>query len=188
MALVQIITSNTNLIDSPNFAPADRWDGYVCETNNNFIAGFFQGYCLNWDGFNTLGVLNNFSNMPYSGYTTNFAGMDLPPALNTFINSSYSGYTTNFGGEESFANRSLDNVDNDTVIDHPKDQTIFFKLKGFNPSTQSYETWVVSEEITSRPETFDPGRNPPNYMDDVYKTPPSNNNLVNIIIVARWIE
>lgn len=195
MAVVQLIAS-TMIENSVNFTASDRWDGYVCRIARDFPEGPFQGYQLNWGVVDTQTANNGFANIQYSGYNTNFNAINVS-TLNAFNNSIYSGYNTNFGATDLtlLSNpRGVLDVDIDSVVDHPKDQTIYYKLKGWNPLTSSYETWVISEIITGRPPLdgglFDPtpGRQPPNIERNVFTTPPSGNSLVNIVIAARWIE
>lgn len=194
MAVVQLITLGIMITDSPHFTASDRWDGYVAPITRDFPEGPFQGYMLDWGGFNNLAVLNSFANQQYAGYTTNFNASFTSGSLDAAVNSLYAGYTTNWGQYTEPVNKSIDDVDMNSIIDHPKDQTTFYKLKGWNNITQQYESWVVSQNITARPSLdgglFDPipGHEPPNVERDVFKTPPSGNTLSNIIIVAKWFE
>lgn len=196
MAITQIVLTNAGMEDDFYFTPGDRWDGYALPSANTSMVtdlNSFQGYCLNWNGFNHIPVNSN-NNLQYSGYTTNFAGFAVDGTLNSAVNSPYVGYTTNWGQYGQPVTKSINDVDKDSVIDHPKDETIYYKLKGWNANTQQYESWIISHNITGRPsldgQLFDPipGREPPNVERDVFKTPPSGNTLSNIIIVARWIE
>lgn len=177
------------MLDTPDFGSVAKWDGYTTVVNLHFTDGRFQGNFLNWGGFDMQSTLAFFNNSPYAGYTTNFAATENSfIVVASFVNSPYAGYTTNFAGIQLLENRSEEDVDIDSVIDHPKDQRIYYKLRGYNTSTQQYETWVIVENITGRPELFDPNRNPPNVENDVYKTAPSTNSLDNITIVGRWIQ
>lgn len=104
---------------------------------------------------------------------------------------SYSGYAISYLG--NVANPpTLDQesglVDNQPVLPWPKDQKIYYKLRGFNTNTSTYETWVISEEIVPRTETFNPSDSFPNIDYNVFFSPPSGNTLSNIRIMARWIE
>lgn len=194
MAVVQLINLGIQISDSDHFTAADRWDGYVCPIARDFPEGPFQGYMLDWGGLVHLGVLESYENTGYSGYSTNFGSHNINGSIGSFENTGYAGYTTNWGKYEAPVEESAYDVDMDSIVDHPKDQTIFYKLKGWNANTQQYESWVISQNITGRPSLdgglFDPipGRSPPNVERDVFKTPPSGNTLSNIIIVARWIE
>ncbi len=189
MALVQIILNGMTISNDPNFTPSGEWGNQSIPMNLHFTDGYYQGYNTTWGGFDQQSPIDFSVNEQYSGYTTNFQAIqNLQVAQASFINATYSGYSTNFGFNNENEVRSVSNVAKNTIIDHPKDQTIYYKLKGYNPNTQSYESWIISENITGQPELFDPGRNPPNFESDVYFTPPSLNNLVNIIIVARWIQ
>lgn len=195
MAIVQLVTSGQHIIDSPNFTASDRWDGYACSIGKDFPEGPFQGYQLDWGGFDSQETFNPFFNQPYQGYTTNWGQADIQGAINSFDNVPYQGYTTNWGQYSAQPiQASIEDVDQNTLIDYPKDQIIYYKLKGYNPSTQQYESWIVSHNVTGRPALdgglFDPtpGYEPPNEERDVFKTPPSGNTLVNIMIIARWME
>lgn len=107
--------------------------------------------------------------------------------LNIF--QSYSGYMSSFTGlVAATANINSGLVDNQPILTWQKDQHIYYKLVGYNTSTQSFETWIITEEIVPRPETFDPTGNFPNIDYNVFFTPPSGNKLVNIKIVGRWIQ
>jgi len=194
MAVVQLITLGLQITDDPNYTAADRWDGYVCPVIRDFPEGPFQGYQLNWGTYETENLPVTYLDQPYVGYNTNWGKHETEGMLNGFINQNYVGYSTNWGKFEPSLQRSINNVDEDNIIDHPKDQKVYFKLKGWNPLTSEYESWIISQNITGRPSLdgglFDPipGREPPNVERDVFKTPPSGNNLTNIIIVARWFE
>jgi hypothetical protein len=79
-------------------------------------------------------------------------------------------------------------MDNLPILTWPKDQQIYYKLVGYNTNTQTFETWVIAEEIVPRTETFDPSGNFPNFDYGIFFTPPSGNQLSNIKIVGRWIQ
>lgn len=195
MATTQILLTTLAIFDDPDFSPSGDWGFQVVPVALGISpAGQFQGYSLNWGVFDNQNAVTDGSSfqLGYTGYTTNWATVEEPGTLNGAVNNPYVGYTTNFGGssEDDTIDVSLVNTDIDSVIDHPKDQKLYYKLKGWNPNTQTYETWVISENITGRPELFDPtpGRQPPNYENDVFKTPPSGNQLQDIVIAARWIQ
>jgi hypothetical protein len=168
---------------------AGHWDGYSETYSTNIFGGILQGGFLNWGGFDMLTTAGGTSEIPYSGYASNWGGLSMQ-SLGSNTETPYMGYSANWGKASISTNLALDVVDINSVIDHPKDQTIYYKLKGWNPLTSTYEVWVISENITGRPELFDPvpGRTPPNTERDIYKTPPSGNSLTNIVIVARWIQ
>lgn len=195
MAVATFINLIHYTVAGPQLTAADHWDGYIAVVPAAISGGMFQGYCLDWGGFNNLAVLDSFNNLGYSGYSTNWGGEIAPgPTTNAFANSPYAGYTTNWGQYTDPINASVFDVDMDSIIDHPKDQIIYYKLKGWNASTQQYESWVISHNVTGRVSldgnTYDPipGRSAPNVERDIFKTPPSGNTLSNIIIVARWFE
>ena len=193
MAVVQLIGFAPTLFTDDNYysEQGDRWGGAPQATTPTSLDGQspFQGYMLNWGSHLDQDVLNMYDDMGYSGYTTNFGSHQTNGSINAFENGVYAGYSTNWGRESLIeGERSVNNVDKNSIILHPKDQIIYFKLKGWNPNTQTYETWVITEDITGRPELFDPGRHPPNFDDGIYYTPPSNNQLENITIVARWFQ
>lgn len=190
MTLVQILVTTPIIVDSLESFPAGNW-GCFTETISplEFIDGYYIGNNQNWGGFINIQTVDSFTGPAYSGYTTNWNGTPELEALNSFINQAYAGYTTNFGGNIVSTVPDMVVVDIDSVIDYPKDQFIYYKLKGYNPNTMTYETWVEKENITARPELFDPGANPPTYDKGVVNlTPPSGAALVNITIVARWIQ
>lgn len=194
MAVVQLINLIAQISDSSHYTACDRWDGYVCPTPRDFPEGPFQGYMLDWGGFYNTNTLGSFNNMGYPGYTTNFGGISLEQAIGSFTNQQYAGYTTNWGKYEEPIDSSLYDSALDTIIRHPKDQYVYYKLRGWNPLTSNYETWIVKHDITGQASLDggvydpDPGTQPPNIERDVFKTPPSGNTLENIIIAARWFE
>lgn len=187
MALVQIDLATLNMSNVPESFPGGHWESSASDViAPAFALGIYEGNFLNWGGA-VVSTTNFFTSQPYAGYTTNFGAVIDAGTLNTFRGDVYQGYSTNFGAE--FNNSSeLDPRDIDSVIEYPKDQFIYYKVKGYNPITQTYETWVEKEDITSRPELFDSGRHPPTIERDVNKLAPSGNALVNITIVARWIQ
>lgn len=196
MAIVQLISLGAaHITEASNFEAADRWDGYVCPTPRDFPEGPFQGYQLNWGGFDSQETINPFFNQSYSGYSTNWGVYNNQGTIDAFENQKYVGYSTNWGSfDDQPIEASITDVDNNTIIDFPKEEKVYYKLKGYNPLTQQYEAWVVSHNVTGRPALDgglfdpDPGREPPNVERDVFKTPPSGNSLVNIVIVGRWFE
>jgi hypothetical protein len=131
--------------------------------------------------------------VPYQGYDTNYGPALTPNAAGTNASQPYFGFMTNYsGGDVKGANnKSTTQVfqeDNQMVYPFPKDQQIYYKLRGFNTNTQSYETWIISEEIVPHLEQFDPTQNPPSVDLNVFFAPPSGNILSNIRIVGRWIQ
>ncbi len=188
----QLSLSNINIFDTPGYTSgADHWDGQTCILPLQFTDGAYQGGFLSFGGFNEQSAVNLFSNLPYSGYTSNFGGINIENNIvNASSNLSYIGYTTNYGATAQSTDNVLTDTDLNSIINHPKDQFLYYKLKGYNNLTSSYESWVVKENITGRPELFDNGNdiNPPNIERDIYFSSPSGNTLSNIVIVARWIE
>lgn len=195
MAIVQIVVpSGQNIVETPHFTAADRWDGYAEALGKDFPDGKFQGYSLNWGSYDSP-AYDPFQNKQYSGYTTNWNSQNIDGTIGAFANQLYAGYTTNWGQySDQPITTSSENLDPNTIKDFPKDQTTYYKLKGYNPLTETYEVWVVSHDITGRPPLDgglfnpNPGESPPNVERDVFKTPPSGNTLTGIIIVARWME
>lgn len=196
MAIVQLISlGSAHITDASNFEAADRWDGYVCPTPRDFPEGPFQGYQLDWGFFDSQTPINQFQNQPYAGYSSNWGSSSTQGTIGAFSNKEYVGYSSNWGSfDDQPITVSIKNIDINTLVDHPKDQIIYYKLKGYNELTEEYESWVIAHNITGRPGLDgglfdpDPGRQPPNVERDVFKTPPSGNTLVNIVIVARWFE
>lgn len=188
MALASSISISPLASSNPYYTPSGDWAANVFIASNTSSDGYFQGYCLNWGGFDSQNAHIPVVNVGYAGYTSNWGGKETPAMLNTFSNQPYVGYTSNISGGETLEGPSITNNDLDSVIDYPKLQTIYYKLRGWNSTTSSFESWVISENITGRPELFDPEREPPNVERDLFKTPPSGNSLVDIIIVSRWIE
>lgn len=188
MSVIYLELAGLNIQDTTDLFPHGHWDGYA---PNPIPQAFSQGISFNIA--NTWGcqimntTLNSLTNIPYIGYTTNFAG-SIDSIISQFINGNYVGFTTNFAGLAYNNVMEIPVTDIDSVIEFPKTQFVYFKLKGFNPNTQTYENWIIQEDITSRPELFDPGRHPPTRDLGVSTTPPSGHALVNITIVARWIQ
>jgi len=155
-------------------------------------------------GTNTVG-----STLPYSGPINNYAGTNIVASQGD-IHIPYQGYDTTYGainvqnvigsaGDQSYGGPNsigvapitvIQNIqlDNLIVYPYPKDQQIYYKLRGFNSNTSLYETWIIVEEIVPRPEIFDPTRSVPNIDLNVFFSPPSGNTLSNIRIVGRWIQ
>lgn len=189
MTIAQELLTTQILLDTIEGFPSGSWGSYSESISPvEFQDGFYEGNYQNWGCFNTNTTLNLFQSPTYAGYTTNFGGIQETTMLNSFSNGAYAGYTTNFGGQNVSTIPDFTVVDYNSVIDHPKDQFLYYKLKGFNTITQTYETWIEKEDITARPELFDAGRNPPTIERDVNRIAPSGNALVNITIVARWIQ
>lgn len=188
MSVIYLELAGLNINDTQDLFPHGHWDGYA---PSPLPQAFSQGISFNiantWGGLILTTTLNSLTNIPYIGYTTNFAG-SIKNLASEIINGNYSGYTTNFAGLPYNNVLSVPITDINSVIEFPKTQFAYFKLKGFNPNTQSYEAWIIQEDITSRPELFDPGRNPPSIDFDINRKPPSGHALVNITIVARWIQ
>jgi hypothetical protein len=189
MTLVQTLLTTQIIVDSPEAFPSGSWGCYTEDTSPlEFVDGIFTGNYQNWGGFISTTSINSFESPGYSGYTTNWAGTIEVSAINAFQNPQYAGYTTNFGTQTVNTVVDLKVVDIDSVKDYPKDQFVYYKLKGYNTTTMAFETWVEKEIITARPELFDPGQNPPTYERSVNSIAPSGAALVNITIVARWIQ
>jgi len=194
MAIAEIINFNNNVGSGIRLGPADHWDGYSENIAGNIFGGIFQGLNLNWGGFGQSATLLPFDNQPYVGYNTNWGSFITGGVTDAFVAQPYVGYNTNWGSVKEIDNKSLNDTDINATIDHPKNQKIYYKLRGFNSLTNDYEVWVISQNITGRPALdgglFDPtpGREPPNYERDVFKTPPSGNSLIDIMIIARWIQ
>ncbi len=137
---------------------------------------------------------NTFSNnlsVPYVGaYMASFDGVTVSNSNDGIFPQTYVGFMVDYGAVSATGFPAVNSAlyDNQPVISWPKDQQIYYKVAGFNTNTQTYETWVIAEEITLRPETFDPTGNFPNIDYGIFFTPPSGNPLVNIKIVGRWIQ
>lgn len=169
----------------------------AADLGSSLIGGNFTYYGLN----NTIGVLdiavlqgNGFQD--YQGTANN---QDVVVAENTIESSvifqDYVGYAAAYDGVIAVVSSVDPNVntettamDNQPVLTWPKDQQIYYKLVGYNTQTQTFETWVIVENIVHRTETFEPSGNFPNIDYNVFFTPPSGNTLSNIKIVGRWIQ
>jgi hypothetical protein len=179
--------SGLSIQDSSDIYTGSHWDGYFPNpVPQAFLQGTPNASNQNWGGV-ILAVPTGLNNIPYIGYDTNFTAM-VEPIFVPFKNIPYIGFTTNFAGTQYNNVLSVPNVDLDSVIGNPKPKLIYYKLKGYNPLTQLYETWIEIEDITSRPEQFNPGNHFPTRERDVYQFAPSNDALVNIVIVGRWIQ
>lgn len=189
MTLVQQLLTTQIIVESRIDYPSGNW-GCFSESISpiEFIDGYYIGNNETWGCTIRNEALNSFLEPTYAGYTTNWGGTPELDILDSFANAAYAGYTTNFGGNIVNPIPDMTVVDIDSVIDNPKDQFIYYKLKGYNPNTLSYETWIEKENITGRPELFDPGANPPTYERGVNLIAPSGAALFNITIVARWIQ
>lgn len=166
--------SNVNDLGNPNVG-ASTFDG---------------GNYANWGATSTVTLVANNGqiNIPFTGgYMVTYGANPLSNLANSSVVTQYNGYNTNYGSSV-ILNTQTTLTDLDPVAPHPKNQTIFYKMAGFNPNTQQLENWIISEEIVTRPELFDPTRSPPNVDFGTFTTPPSGHNLVNIKIVARWIQ
>lgn len=196
MVLVQTLFTTPSLFDGGDFSASGGWDGYSTPFPIPLADSVFQGYFENWGGYDNQPSNSPFINQPYSGYNTNWGSVNEDTVIGAFVNNIYAGYNTNWGQivESTDVPPSLVDVDLDSVVDHPKDQTVYYKLKGWNSTTLSYEVWVISHNITARlpldGSLFDPdpGRSPPEIERDIFKTNPSGNPLIDIVITARWLE
>lgn len=187
MSVIYLELAGLNIKDTPDTFQSGNWDGYPpSQIPQAFQVSPTAGYGGTWGGIQDVNV-PQFTMIPYTGYDTNF-GATSEAFVAAFKTIPYSGYNTNFAGTSYINVSEFPTTDIDSVIEYPKTQFVYFKLKGYNPITQNYENWIIKEDITSRPELFDPGRNPPSVDKDVYRKPPSGDALVNITIVARWIQ
>jgi len=131
----------------------------------------------------------------YGGLASNYDAVNVNNIIGSAGDQVYNGITTNFDTRPILAPQSIQ-VDNNPILTHPKDQTIYYKVSGYNPNTSSYETWVIAENIVPRPELFNtpgslpinPNSSPPNVDLGIFYTPPSGNPLIDIKIVGRWIQ
>lgn len=169
--------------------------GTSSSAGGNFVYGGLANNVNAFDLGTNTAQLNAFNT--YGGTANNQAGIQANnssiASSNTF--NSYGGYNAAYGGVIAITNPVIPNVntvttqmDNLPVLTWPKDQQVYYKLVGFNTNTQTFETWIIAENIVPRTETFDPTKNFPNIDFGVYFTPPSGNTLVNIKIVGRWIQ
>ena len=156
-----------------------------------FLGGNFPyGGLNNSYGFSDSNSFQGSAFQTYGGTANNQAGVVAQNIIDpNALFQRYSGYASSFAGSVAAPiNVNPVLMDNQQVIPWPKDQQIYYKMVGFNTSTQTFETWIIVEEIVPRPETFDPTGNFPNIDYNVFFSPPSGNNLVNIKIVGRWIQ
>jgi hypothetical protein len=155
------------------------------------IGGSFldTGIGNSYGSYNTSSFQGSAFNT-YAGIANNYAGAVAANVISsTGLFQSYTGYNSSFNGLIAAAPvPNPPQLDNQIVFPWSKQQQIYYKLVGFNTNTQSFETWIIAEEIVPRPETFDPTGNPPSVDYNVYFAPPSGNKLVNIKIVGRWIQ
>jgi hypothetical protein len=150
----------------------------------------YQGQDINWEG-TTYIVQSGTLIQNYSGNDINFGGTSLSNLTGDALSQLYSGYTTTFGAGVNLTQQATVH-DPKPINTYPKNRTIYYKLAGFNTNTQQLEVWVVSEVVTTRPETFiqagSTTQNPPSVDLSLFLTPPSGHALVNIKIVARWLQ
>lgn len=122
------------------------------------------------------------------GFSSNYGALLTLTGSSPFDSFTDTGFSGNFGGAVQSMG-VLDITDYNPVKGStPKNQVIYYKLKGFNASNSTYESWIITEDITVRPELYEPGDHPPNFDNGIYFTPPSGNNLTNVAIVAKWIQ
>lgn len=157
---------------------------------NNYTFGGVSG---NWAGTNF--DVNTFSNNLETQYVgsviSSFGYLESPSSYNGVVDQSYTGFMADFGSTPATGFTSTTSntmVNNQPLEPWPKDQQIYYKMVGFNTNTQTFENWIIVENIVERTETFDPTGNFPNIDYGVFFTPPSGNPLVNIKIVGRWIQ
>lgn len=165
-------------------------------TGDSMSNAFDLGASTTGGNFNHGGLANTFSFLDYGlqhgdfslqhgGLASAWGGVEV--AILTSLESPYGGYLSTFGAS-SADNPITIAADEDPILLHPKDQKIYYKLKGYNNNTNEYETWIIQEEIVPRPETFNPSGSVPNIDLNVFFAPPSGNTLTNIRIVGRWIQ
>lgn len=149
----------------------------------------FGGDMTNWGATSIVDEASTLQQTFTGGYMVTYGALPLNNILGAaFQPQGVTGINTGYGAAISLNIGVITSADMDPVAPHPKNQTIFFKLSGFNPQTQQLENWIISEEIVPRPELFDPTRSPPTVDFGVFTTPPSGHALTNIKIVARWIQ
>src|SRR5260221_12565211 len=142
MTLVQVLITTPIIVDSLEAFPSGSWGCYNESISLiEFVDGYYTGNYQNWSGTILNTTVNAFNGPAYAGYTTNWLATPEVGAINAFTNGAYAGYTTNFGGSV-VSTPLVKVVDIDSVIDYPKDQFIYYKLKGYNPNTLSYEIWI----------------------------------------------
>ena len=197
MATTQIVLSTVGIGGSSYYTPADRWDGQIVLSTVGIGGSSYYTPADRWDGqivLSTVGIGGSSYYTPadrWDGYA------ESPVLLSsTLVPGTFQGYCLNWDGQQLVEERGSDERDNDSVIDYPKTQFIYYKLKGFNKQTCLWESWIVKNIITARPEQFQhleeitefEGRHPPNFEKDIFKSAPSANELTNVTIVGRWIE
>jgi hypothetical protein len=146
----------------------------------------YEGLDLNWGG-TAYTVQGGTLVQNYSGYDINFGGTSLSNLANAANGLVYGGNNLTYGGSVNLALQATTH-DPDPINTYPKNQTIYYKIAGFNTNTHQLEVWIISETVVTRPETFNPTGNPPNVDLSLYLTPPSGHTLVNVKIIARWIQ
>ncbi len=155
---------------------------------NNYQLGGASG---NWDA--EAFDVNTFSNnlvTQYVGGPFSFGYQEAQGILNGVVGQQVSGFLADYGAVEATGFPPVNSAmfNNQPLAPWPKDQFIYYKLVGYNTNTQTFETWIVIENIVNRPETFDPTGSFPNVDNGIFFTPPSGNPLVNVKIVGRWIQ
>ena len=157
---------------------------------NNFTFGGASG---NWDGqnFDVNTFSNNLETQYVGGPITSFGTLESPNSYDGVVDQHYEGFMVDYGavvatGFSSITSNTM--INNQPLAPWPKDQKIYYKMVGYNTNTQTFETWIIVENIVDRVETFGPTNDFPNIDYGVFFTPPSGNPLVNIKIVGRWIQ
>ncbi len=159
----------------------------------NFIYG---GSSNSNDALDMMGNPNSFQGSAFQelgGYAANAGAIDIENSVSPQgLDQNFGGYAATFDGVvpsiQEFDQELSKLTDNEPTRPWPKDQQIYYKLVGYNTNTQTFETWIIIEDIVTRTETFDPSGSFPNIDYNVYFTPPSGNPLENIKIVGRWIQ
>ncbi len=187
MANTQIVINTKVMIDGYNYSPLGKWATSTSAIGIRMSDGYYYTSIGNWNTqIKTLEL--SFQDGKYQGDFLNWGGFGMG-AVGSFTDSAYQGYSTNWDIIDNLiGGLSAATVDVNSLKDLPKDQTIYYKLRGYNPNTDDFEVWVISENITTRPETFNPGNHPSNRENSLYYTPPSGNQLNDIVIVARWLH
>lgn len=166
-------------------------------TSSSAGGNFVYGGTNNTTNYNNITINSGNGFQTYGGTANNQAGVETLNAIeSSVLFQSYGGYAAAYAGvvadqilpSDPNVNTVTSLMDNLPVLTWPKDQQIYYKLVGYNTTTQTFETWVIAENIVPRTETFDPTENFPNIDYNVFFTPPSGNQLVNIKIVGRWIQ
>jgi hypothetical protein len=138
----------------------------------------------------TVGSFQGSIFQSYGGIANTQAGVEVQNTTNlNGLFQSYSGYATAYEAvEASSINVNTILMDNQPILTWPKDQQIYYKLSGYNTATQTFETWIIIENIVTRFETFNPSGSVPSVDYNVFFGPPSGNQLSNIKITGRWIQ